>query len=337
VSVQVDWVRGACCALSTVVALAMPLAARAAELRVSAPEPCAEAAAIRAQVESLIGRPLAEVERVDFDVAITARPGGDFMLTLRISEREAGAEAGTRELLGASCAEVSDAAAVAIALAITGDEAPLAQRLAAEHARATAAATAAPPELPPPAPAPVVTAAPAPARAAEPSPRWFAVALGGVLDGGTLPALAPGAQLELVAGLGAFSLRVYGGALAPQEASLPGSDAGAELGLLLGGGLLCGERAFTALRMLACAGAELGALSGQGKMIAEPEERSVLFGALRADVGAGIELQPSLWLIARGGVAVPLARREFQINRGMTVHRPASVAGRALLGLELRL
>jgi len=324
--------RGAFCAWACALVLSLPCAVRAAELQVHAPGRCADADAIRAQVENLIGRPLAQVERVDFEVEISARPSGDFMLALRM--REGSAEPRTRELLGASCAEVGEAAAVAIALAITGDDVPLAQRLAEQHA-ASRSTVVAPPDAKADRPAPSPPIAPR-ARAAEPSPWWFAVALAGTLDGGTLPALAPGGQLELIGGLQAFSLRVYGGAFAAQEARLPESDAGAELGLVLGGALLCGERALGALRALACAGAELGSLSGEG-LVKMPKPRSVLFGALRADAGLGFELQAPFWLVARAGVSVPFARREFQINRGTTVHRPASVSGRVLLGVELKL
>jgi hypothetical protein len=89
------------------------------------------------------------------------------------------------------------------------------------------------------------------------------------------------------------------------------------------------------VRALACAGAELGSLSGEGRELDMPEQASVLLAALRADVGAGYELEPGLLLFARGGVSVPLSRREFQINRGMTVHQPASLSGRALLGVQL--
>jgi len=326
--------RGALCALATLVcALSAPFAARAAELQVSAPGQCTDADAIRAQVENLIGRPLADVERVDFAVAINARASGDFLLALRITERDGSAEARTRELLGASCAEASEAAAVAIALAITGDEKPLAQHLAEQAAASRTPATPPTTEADRSPPSPPV---PAHARAAAPSPWWFAVALGGTLDGGILPALAPGAQLELAAGLHAFSLRAYGGAFAAQETRLSQSDAGAELWLMLGGALLCGERELAALRALACAGAELGSLSGEG-LVKMPKPRSVLFGALRADIGVGFELQAPLSLVARAGVSVPFARREFQINNGMTVHRPASVSGRVLLGVELKL
>lgn len=317
---------------ATLLALALALSsrARAADLQVHAPDDCATAAAIGLQVEGLIGRPLAQVEHVDFAVEISQRSAGDYMLSLR-TERDDASEPRTRQLLGASCDEVSDAAAVAIAMTITGaNSAP-----ASESAATTPAAP--PPAAKPAAPAPMPAPSNAATAVAPRNPWWSAAGVYALIDGGVLPAIAPGAQLELTVGWHSLSLRVSGAVFASQEARLADDSGGADFELLLAGALVCGERAFAALHALACAGGELGSLSGHGNDLTVPLDRATLFSAVRAEAGLGYALEPGLSLLLRGGVSVPLTRRDFEVNNGRSIHRAASVSARAALGLQLEL
>jgi hypothetical protein len=332
--------------LAGLLLLALSTRARAADLQLHAPEDCATAAAIRAQVEALIDRPLAQVEHVSFAVEIAQRSAGDFMLSLRTA-RDDGSAPRVRQLLGASCDEVADAAAVAIALAITGaspapdDAAP----------PATAAADVHRVEAPPQAKS-VAPASEAPPAVPERTPWRAAAGVYALIDASVLPAIAPGAQLELVGGFRGISLRVAGAVFASQRALLPDDSGGADFGLVLAAALLCAERSFggsghaPALRggasfapwqALACAGAELGSLSGQGADLTVPLDRATLFSAARAEAGLGYALQPGLTILLRAGVAAPFTRRDFQLNHGQHLHRPAPLSPRLTLGLQLQL
>ena len=106
-----------------------PPGARAAELTVDAP-------ALRASIRrrwptrssDLIGRPLAEVADVDFRVRIAETSPGKWRLHLETidgkgSAGRAAAVRGSREIDGATCAELAEAASVAIAVSVRSMEA----------------------------------------------------------------------------------------------------------------------------------------------------------------------------------------------------------------------
>jgi len=301
--------------------------AQAAELRLHAPSGCADAAGVEEQVQRLIGRPLAEVEAIDFEVNIERAIGDRWRVVVRTLPRAGAAADGPRErrIEGASCAEVANAAAVAVAMA------------ALERERRS----------PAPAPAPatsgeeparerVTPAEPAGADAAQPRSWRAGVAVGGALDVGALPDPAPGAQLELFVGYAALRAVVLGTLFAAQQTRVPG-DRGGEFQLVLGGLLLCAEPTFGRLFALACAGAELGELTGTGIDVMDPRERGVGWRALRAEAGAGWALGQGLSLVARAGVSAPLSRRQFVLDRTERVHRPGSLTARVWLGIELEL
>ena len=103
-------------------ALARVAPAAAAELRWSGPPDCDRQHAVSTQVESIVGRPLAAVEALDFEVTVSR---ADDAWRLELVTEEHGAK-GRRSLSGQSCGEVTNAAAVLIAMAIrSAGEAPL--------------------------------------------------------------------------------------------------------------------------------------------------------------------------------------------------------------------
>ncbi len=306
--------------------------ARAAQLQLRAPESCPAEASVKAQVEQLLDRPLDEVEGVDFEATIERVSAQDWRLTLRTLPRDPGAKPRTRELSGASCEGVTSALAVALAMSIKGED---------EQAEQT-------PAVPIPAPAPAREAAPAsnaPARgeaasaaAAGAPARWrFSLGAGALLDGGALPQLAPGAQLELGASLSALRLGALGALFPSQTTHLPGSARGGSFVLGLGALQVCAQPALGRFWPLACAGFELGQLSGRGRGVLNTQLGGALWAAARLETGAGFELFAGLRLIARVGLALPLVRSKFVLDGKNQVHQPAAVSGRALLGLELAL
>jgi len=130
----------------------------------------------------------------DASVRLRAQAGEGGRWRLHLEVDVAGAAPGVRELEGASCRDVTDAAALIVAFSLDG-EAP----------------APAPPRLPPPTPRPVLGAArdpqPGVVGREDPSPPvWLLLGLAGGVDEGTLPALAPGVRAELTLGFRRLSL-----------------------------------------------------------------------------------------------------------------------------------
>ncbi|HEY8926907.1 MAG TPA: hypothetical protein VIU64_21135, partial [Polyangia bacterium] len=90
---------------------------KAADVRVHAERGCADRAEIADQVEALLGRPVESVEGLDFDVDLAERPDHRWRLRLATIGRADGARR-YREIDGKDCAQLADAAAVAIAMSI---------------------------------------------------------------------------------------------------------------------------------------------------------------------------------------------------------------------------
>lgn len=323
------WCFGGGCILAAVLGTAKPV--RAAELKWSAPAECERTAAVEDKVEALVGRPLAEVAGLDFAVFIT-HEGDDWTLNLETTQGLGGTS--TRTISGKSCSDVADAAAVVIGMAVRS------------LAPAPNADTAPSPSSPPPAPAAPKTGAPrdlhAPAVAAAPpahgAPRHARrfepmLLLGGVLDTSALPKLAPG--ITLLGGLrvAGLELELEGTALVPESRALGGGASG-EFALVAGAALGCLAPEGNRVSVLGCVGIELGSMSGEGHGVTEPKLGDALWDALRFELGAEFPATSSLRLTARAGVAVPLARPEFQLE-GREAYRPAPFGVRALLGVEL--
>jgi hypothetical protein len=305
--------------------------ASAAELSWAAPPECARALDVRDQVERLLGRDLASVEGMDFSVAVRAE-GEPQRWSLELRSRTA-SEQGARDFSGASCEELVDAVAIAIAMAVEGrDEAE------AENAHPEVETETAAPEAVSEAPAPEMQA-PAPVdRALEPvRPQVFDVllALGVAADAGALPGPSAGAELEASLGFGGFRLTALAALYAERSATIEG-DRGGDFSLALAGLLGCVRRGPREWQLLGCGGAELGWLSGEGA-VTRAKLGGQLWSALRAEVGAVLPVAGDVGLEARVGAALPLVRRDFVVDGDDLVHRPAALAGRGFLGIFARL
>jgi hypothetical protein len=160
--------------------------ANAAEIRWSGAEDCRREAEVREQIEAMTTRPLAGVDRFDFELELAKVTAG-FQLQLVSVNRVSGARE-IRVLHGGSCAEVTDAAAVAIALAIG---APASEAATGSDGEAPAAAApAASRQEDRPDAAARRAASLSPARA-----RW-AVGLDAIFDSSVLPHPEPGGALH---------------------------------------------------------------------------------------------------------------------------------------------
>jgi hypothetical protein len=305
--------------------------ARGAELFVEAPESCVDPAALADEVSDLIGKPLASVAEVDFRIQITETKQRRWRLRLEtIGQRGAGggepAVRGSREIEGTTCAELAEAASVAIAVSV---------RSIAGEAEPLQPTRPSPAVMPPPPPSPPVGAPPSLARTAEGTPSWRpAIALALTTDTGTLPSTSLG--VELAGSLQHRSLQLALLATWFGSEDTAGADhTGGTFQLAVGGARACFAPRRGRWTPLACGGFELGRLSGTGQGVARPETGDALWRALRADLGVTMALSGNTALLLTGGVAVPLARPAFVLDGSELVYRPSRLAARFTAGLQI--
>jgi hypothetical protein len=246
-------------------------------------------------------------------------------------------ETGRRELTGASCAEVVEQGAVAIAMAAQSK----ADELAAPEAQPAAiTAESSQPTVVTPS-GKIRADEPNNAPAAETTKRShtrFAMALGAAADAGTLPATSPGLELDAALDVAVLRLQALGAIYLPQSRELS-SERGGRFSLALAGALACLRWRLESWALLGCGGFELGRLSGEGEGSDVGYRRlgASLWAAGRAEVGALAPISQRFALVLRGGVALPLARRPFVLDGRDVVHRPSGLAGRAFLGVQVQL
>jgi hypothetical protein len=177
---------------------ALAASARAATVTWSAPPECDDPRQTTEEAERLLGRSLAEIQAVDFEVNVARAGERDWSATL-VTISQPSHERRERVLRGTSCNEVTAAAGVALAMVVDASE----QKPHTEEAPAAEPVNH-PEETPPvvgPPPAATQRARAIPPLA--PPPRLGAAfSVGLVGDVGSLPAVAPGGE-------GAASLR-YG-------------------------------------------------------------------------------------------------------------------------------
>lgn len=297
-----------------------PSAARAADIAWDAPDECQRAAVAAAQVEKLVGQRLASIDWISFEVEVSIADGAHRVVLRTLAEASAPRE---REITGASCAEVTDAVSVAIALTIS------------ERARAQNAATA---ESEPSSEPSVEAAAPssAAAEADDEGALRFAVGAGVLVDAGALPNAVPG--LDLGGALEWKTLRIgaFIAVFVPQDEQLPNEVYGGTFDLVLAGFDICAKPALDALHLLACAGFELGRIGARGdNRVVNAREGDAGWYAPRAELGAGYGFAGIVRVWLRGGIAIPLARPEFLLDGEDRVHKPSNISVRGLIALEI--
>ncbi|HEY4392956.1 MAG TPA: hypothetical protein VGP64_02790 [Polyangia bacterium] len=304
--------------------------ARAAELSVDAPPACVDPATLAEEVGDLIGRPLAEVAGVDFRVRIAEMSPQKWRLQLETLDGQGAAGAptvrGSREIDGAGCAELAEAASVAIAVSVRSIE-------AARSAPPPAAAVRPSPPIPPPG-SPAATPSVALATRAPPRAVWRpSVTLAFAFDAGALPSASPGLELEGDLQRQALRLVLLATWFTSQDTVGPGG-VGGTFQLALGGGLACYAPRWRRWTALACGGGELGPLAGTGN-VAHPETGAVLWRAVRAEAGATVAVGPNTAILLRAALVRPLVRPDFVLDESQLVYRPSAVTVRLTAGLEL--
>lgn len=270
----------------------------------------------------------------------------------------------TREFSARSCEAVSDAAALATAIAVDPMHVVEAEPPALEPGpRAPASATVDIPvplarDVPPPHDAAIVdAAAPTPTpvssdgsndgsrapfarRSASTRARGIraVLAASAMVDAGALPGVGVGPNASL--GLLRRRLRVelVGGWRAPVVVRAIGvRDEGARVDLFTIGARACGVvRPARVIELPLCGGLETGMLRGRGFGLARDRTARLPWSAVVASSGL-------LWVVSRRfavslrtEIGVPLQRHEFAVAGHASFDAVAPVFGRGLLGLEVR-
>ncbi|MEO6603412.1 MAG: hypothetical protein ABIQ16_26245 [Polyangiaceae bacterium] len=307
----------------------------AAEIRWTGAASCRRELEVADQVTSMTGRTVSSIDSADFELDAQPTSDGTWQLELKTVRRADGVHS-SRSLKGATCVEVTDAAAVAIALAIGSKEEPAESKAVSE--------TAVPVAAPAPNARPVAARPKARVSTSATSLAWFAGA-GGVLDSSLTPNVALGGALRLGlsfrparASQTRLRFELEGALYAPTErASSNGQGGKFQLGYVAP--LVCAERPITSSALLGCIGYELGELSGEGSgaAVTASHRRGTLWYAARAELGLLVPLGSGLRFFGRGGAALSLVRHDFVLDGTEVVFRPSAVSVRGQLGLEFSL
>jgi hypothetical protein len=303
-----------------------------ARIRWSAPPECPDEAALRAEIERLLARPLfASDRRLSVHGEVARAPGAEARYLLRLTLAVGLGPVQERRLEDASCALVARAAAVVVALAIDAESPPPEPEPEPPAPEPVPAPSASPP-------AAAIADSPAPWRAARGTfePAWEMAAVAGV-DAASLPAVAAGVGLRVARDLGADRIELAGTAWPPRRVALPHLPAvGADVALYTGGLRYCRWLVGGAFDAAACGGLEAGALVASG------------FGAATSTSGLGRWLAPQLGLLGRARVTSRFAlslgveglalafRDRFTILGAGEVYRPPPATARATIGAQLR-
>jgi hypothetical protein len=224
-----------------------------------------------------------------------------------------------RWLEAPSCAELAEAAALVLAIEAGADE------------RSTRSAEPEAPALP------IATEDSPPERAPGSASRWFAVGVSGGIDVGALasPALGVGAWAAWLPGRTRLAIDVV--YFPPAGIERSGRGIGGQFDLFVAGATACRSLLDTKLDLAPCAGVEAGriAAQGTGSQVVESIDEARPWVALRA--GALLAYPVGRFAVrADLGAVVPLVRDRFLIAGLGTVHTPAPVTLRGLVGVEVR-
>jgi hypothetical protein len=278
------------------------------------PAGCPDVTSLRAQVDEQLGRPLVPSDQLAARITVEAEPGAyrarlEIVMGRRVFERE---------VSGGSCAGVTGAVALVLAMLVREAEStapgPLPSFVSAE--------------------APTVAAPVAPAARDRyvPSPWSAAVRAALIADAGALPGAAGGAGAAVAFGWNGWRAELYGAGWLARRARLdPASSAGADVSLLVTGLRGCVQRA----RRLLCAEAEMGRLSGSAVGVSDPRRASLPWTAAGLAVAFPSRLGAHLdGLLMVEGLA-PLQRPRFVLDDGAILYQPAPLTLRVSLAVQI--
>ncbi len=325
------------------------------ELRWQAPASCPTGAAVIGTVERLLGGRPTGHKRVYVDAQVRGA-GKNWSLEMVIYN-DAGE--GERNVAGASCREVVNAAALIIALSFDADAVAATQRGESHQldppttppvpTGPTALPTASQPVLPPVQPLPwarqpgVADGYVPPPPPSRPRKRlWFSFAPRLDMDLGTLPKAALGFGGNLSLRWYPFLARMRGNYFVAQTETITDRAAGGELDLWVLAPGICltpfhtatyGRRRTLDFALDGCLDVEIGEMRANGFGVRTPSSGSAFWIAPHAQLSAALTLSERLSARAMIGLGVPIRRPDFVLNQVGVVHAASPVVGR--IGLEI--
>lgn len=327
-------------------ASAQPLSAF--DLRWSAPAGCPSGPQVEREIAQTVGgrplRPEPLQARVDVFPSEAGGWKGEIELT-------ASGQTSRRQVRGDTCGAVARAVAIVVGVAAIAEtfEPPPGPAPPRPPSAPPEAPVLPPPAPPPPAPAPAGTAprpiplATAPAPRAPAGPR-LRVAIGGaaVVDAGSLPAVAPGAELVVGLRLAWWQIEAVGTYLASESQALSGrTGQGASVWMDAIGGRTCAAASWPAIEVGPCLGGAAGWLHASGYGADVRYTPTALVASLTAGARGAVPL--ARWLSAGAGaeLVVPLDRPTFVIDNAVaagkngTVFHPSPAAFRGSVALQV--
>ncbi len=316
------------------------------ELSWSAPEECPRIDSLTTQIDVLLGPDAAPP--ADGPVRATAkvrRGQGGYTLELLLDT-----SAAPRELEAPSCSELSEAAALIVAIAVNPDlvvedaSPPEPEPEPEPASEPTPEATPEPPTPDPTEPGPSPHLRTGSADAAARDPGGLPVGLHVRADAGLVWNVLPGAAGQVGLALGVHQhfwraeARVSYGL--PRVVEPRGTPAvGGRFQLLAGHLRGCGVPDVGPLEFPLCAGVQAGGMLGVGRGTIEPVSASAPWAAV--EVGPGIAWIPRrtrgrLALIGGVDVLIPITRPAFDTEASGIVHRAGSAGLTGQLGIEFR-
>lgn len=287
----------------------------------SAPEACPRARDVTARMAHLLSRSTAPHPVLVADAKVSS-DGAAFALEMRIWQSD---QPAYRRLRATSCRELSDAAALLLALLVDPALQIEPEPQPARRAPRSRAALVTRPRLEPPAPA-------------RSSGFVWGAAGSAVLDWAAVPGPAPGlgaavsgelARLRLELGVIWLPLSKHVVRDAAGE-----SEKGGQFRLIAASTRLC-HALFVSPRLSACAATELGALRASGFGTASDRSRSVVWVAAGPGMAASIPFAGSAALALGGDLLFALNRPRFELDNVGLAHRPPVAGFRLSAGVQL--
>jgi hypothetical protein len=284
----------------------------AAELHWDAPEGCPDLHALERETEQVLGEPLANYP-LQVAASVTQN-AAQLSLSLRIT-LPANAETRERELQAASCQELLEAAAVAIALAAaeSGEQPDLVPQNTE-------------PAEPPPRAAAVAAEAPV-ASSVE-------ISAAATSAWGPLPQLGLGGELQL-AWVRSWLRVGVAGTWFPVRSMQVSDDMRASFGLYFAQLLACGHYSLVRAHLFGCATGTLGRMGAHLDGPAQARTQTTAWRALGLRLGVSYPILPPLELTASLAVMAPMTRPRFytQPSASEVLHQPAALSAQLLLGV----
>lgn len=251
---------------------------------------------------------------------------------------------GTRRFEASTCETVSDAAALAIALAVDPTVLEqLEEPMEPDEPDEPEAPVAIPePEAvaPPAAGTPPTSEREAPAPPASPTPPrrlWGALSLRGSVDAGALPGPGGGVSLGATLGVDVLRVEVVGGyRFATSTDSTRDPSISAEFTAWSIGARALWAPSVGPVEFPLGAGIEAGQIAGEGVGLPGLRREARVWVAPEAIAGVHWWFSPHVAVLARAVLGVPLYRPSFSVEGLETLHQVGAVQIRGVFGFEAR-